>query len=95
MNPIDDKNNIEIDIIVNYIPVPINTLKNNIPDGGLKTSLLTYFHPVYSINESFSSYGRLSNFNTSLLIVNLIKYAINPTKIKKIIKVIPIDNHYY
>lgn len=92
--PIEDKNNTAIDITVNYMPVPIKTLKNNIPDGGLNTSLLIYFQPVYSTSESFSSYGKLSNLRTSLRIVNLIKQAIDAVNNKETVNVIPMESHY-
>lgn len=72
----------------------MRTLKNNIPDGGLNASLLIYFQPVYSTNESFSSYGKLSNFSTSLRIVNLIKQAIDAVNNNETVNVIPIESHY-
>ena len=63
---------------INYIPVPKNTLINNGYDGGLNTSLLTYFHPISSKLFSSTLLGNLSNFKISLLIINLKNNATIP-----------------
>ena len=60
------------------------TLSNNFYDGGLNTSLLTYFHPISSKLSSLL-FGNRSNLSISLLIKNLNKNAINIVSSNRII----------
>ena len=88
-----DKNRTDNNKIMIYIPVPIITLSNNFYDGGLNTSLLTYFHPISSKLSSLL-FGNLSNLSISLLIKNLNKNAIKTVSSNRIIVFRLNDFHY-